>query len=414
MLIGKDCWDTSITYKMETRKIHNRSIYTFHDLAHSPYEMLCATTLKFANKIAFYDDLNKSYSYQTFLSMVDELATYLYFEKKVKKQDHVGLLLHNSIEFCVAFYAIAKLGAVCVPFPSKYRENEVIQLIDKANLSHLLYSEDFEYCSQFEGVFSILKSIDEKNGYGFRHLVYLVGMQAPSDYNLNDKIIIMFTSGTTSQSKGVVLRNYNVMHAVMAYERLLDIKSWDKTIIPIPIYHITGLVALLNLFVFCGGTIYLYRKYDAKQILECIEKHQITFMHGSPTVFSKLLEYKEQYPNMKSLRMLGCGSSYTPVEKQKEFHKWLPHTKFLVIYGMTETSSPALIHANDTPTSIYSKAAGKPIPGVEIKIMEGSKECTTNEVGEIWIRGSVVCEEYYHMKSDAIDEENWLNTGDMG
>ena len=65
----------------------------------------------------------------------------------------------------------------------------------------------------------------------------------------------MFTSGTTSVSKGVVMKNYNVIHATMVYHRLCEITPEDKTIIPVPIYHVTGLIALLGLFVYSGGTV---------------------------------------------------------------------------------------------------------------------------------------------------------------
>ena len=69
----------------------------------------------------------------------------------------------------------------------------------------------------------------------------------PGCSELNDELILMFTSGTTSASKGVILKNYNVNHAVMIYQKLLELGPEDKTIIPVPIYHITGLVALLGL-----------------------------------------------------------------------------------------------------------------------------------------------------------------------
>lgn len=73
---------------------------------------------------------------------------------------------------------------------------------------------------------------------------------------LEDEVILMFTSGTTSTSKGVILKNYNINHAVMIYQRILELGEDDRTIIPVPIYHITGLVALLGLFVYIGGTVY--------------------------------------------------------------------------------------------------------------------------------------------------------------
>ena len=84
----------------------------------------------------------------------------------------------------------------------------------------------------------------------------------------------------------------------MIYQRLCEVTAEDKTIIPVPIYHITGLIALLGLFVYTGGTVYLYRRYDARRVLECILRNNITFMHGSPTVFGMLLDDQSEFPKL--------------------------------------------------------------------------------------------------------------------
>ena len=145
---------------------------------------------------------------------------------------------------------------------------------------------------------------------------------------LEDEVILMFTSGTTSTSKGVILKNYNINHAVMIYQRILELGEDDRTIIPVPIYHITGLVALLGLFVYIGGTVYLHKRYDAYRILSAIQEHEITFLHGSPTVFGLLLELKNKFSKNESIRVLACGSSYMPVETMMKLHQWMPPVSY--------------------------------------------------------------------------------------
>lgn len=417
MIKGSTFWDSLTMKNMKNTTFNKINVLSYVDMPKNLYNSLQETAAKYPEKVAFYDNWERSYTYRAFLEMVDSMAAYLKKTFDVRKKTHVGILLHNSIEFCVSFFAVVKLGAVAIPFPSKYREPEIEQLIHKADLSVLLYSETFEQWIldyKLEKV-GLLKSENEETGYGFRHISFQGLHIDEGAGELEDEVIIMFTSGTTSQSKGVVLCNYNVMNAVVVYNRALGITPEDKTIIPVPIYHITGLVALLGLFVYTGGTVYLYRRYDAKRILACIQDNEITFMHGSPTVYSLMLDYKSLFPRLPSLRMLACGSSYMPKEKMKEIHKWIPNTKFQIVYGMTETSSPALIFPGDAPTSIYAGAAGKPIPGIEFKFLDEQKqELGCNEVGEIWIRGNVVTKGYYKMETDLVSKDNWLNTGDMG
>ena len=414
MIKGQEVWNVHVTKGMEMRTIGNRQVCTFSDMKNNYYEILEETAEKFPDKIGFSDNWNRAYTYGTFIGMVDDFAQWLK-EKGLQRGQHVGMLLHNSIEFCTVFYAICKIGAVVIPFPSKYREHEIQALIEKADIDLLVAAERFtDWVKKYEEQFPIVYSVDEEEGYGFRHLELPKGKRGGSQGKLEDEMILMFTSGTTSVSKGVVMKNYNVIHATMVYHRLCEITPEDKTIIPVPIYHVTGLIALLGLFVYSGGTVYLYRRYEAHRILECIEKNKITFMHGSPTVFGLLMDLKEEYPALPSLRMMLCGSSYMPVEKLKQLHKWLPTTEIRTVFGMTETASPGTLFPTDTALSIYPSSSGRPVPGLELKILDDDgHEVETGTVGTVYIRGANVVEYYYKMESPLFTEDGWLDTGDM-
>lgn len=419
MIRGSTLWDDSIVQNMESTVFNGIQVLSCTGVPDSLYHALKLSADRCPDKILFCDNWERSYTYREFLAMTDQMAWWLKNNLQVTKGKHVGLLLHNSIEFCTAFFAAVKLGAIAVPFPTKYKEAEAAHLIMKADLDVLIFSETFkDWMEPYEKAgIRLLESEREETGFGFRHLLQMgfPGEEGAGEGTLPDEVIIMFTSGTTSQSKGVVLRNYNVMNAVAVYHRILGITAEDKTIIPVPIYHITGLVALLGLFVYAGGTVYLYKRYDAVRILECIRQNRITFMHGAPTVYSLMLEHKEEYPVLTSLRILACGGSYMPTEKLRELHKWLPQAKIQVVYGMTETSSPGVIFPGDAPTSIFAGAAGKPVPGLELKILdEEGKEKGYLETGEVWIRGNVVTGGYYKLDTGLVDAEHWLNTGDMG
>lgn len=416
MIQGKDAWNRRLLEGMGQRTIGHKNCFTFLNMESSFYEILVQTESRYAEKVAFYDDRGQAFTYADFKKMVDYFANYLNTSMGVKKGDHVGILLHTGIEFCVAFYALCKLGAVTVPFPSKFREPEICALVEKSDLYLLISAEDFQdWISSYEsrGI-KIIYSVDEDNGYGFRHLKIDEQIGALPAVGLTDEVIMMFTSGTTSASKGVVLKNYNVVHAVMIYQRICGVTADDKTILPVPIYHVTGLIALLGMFVYIGGTVYLQRRYDPEKILTCVQENEITFMHGSPTVFSILLDYRKQFPSLPSMRTMLCGSSYMPVEKMKEVHRWMPNMQFQTVFGMTETASPGTIFPYDAATSIYSSSAGKPIPGMDLRVVgEKGEELGPNETGIVQVRGANISEYYYHLQSDLFSGE-WLDTGDMG
>ena len=200
----------------------------------------------------------------------------------------------------------------------------------------------------------------------------------------------MFTSGTTSQSKGVIIKNYSIMHAIVSYQRIFQITDRDTTLIPIPIYLVTGLVALLGLTLYAGGTVYLHKFFDAKR-------------------------EKDSFPSLPSLRLLACGSSNMSKEKLTEIHRWLPCAVFHTVYGLTETCSPATIFPGDASTSSYIGSSGLPIPGTCFCILDDSgSQMQTGQVGEIAVRGTVLLDRYYQKGTGELDEDGWLRTGDLG
>ena len=204
------------------------------------------------------------------------------------------------------------------------------------------------------------------------------------------------------------------MNAVTTYQKILNITSDDVSVIPIPIYHVTGMVALLGLFVHCGGTLYLHKIFNARRVLQCVKDHNVTFLHASPTVFSMLLEEKDSFPSLPTLKQFACGSSNMPKEKLAAIHNWLPHSDFHTVYGLTETTSPATIFPGDASTSPYIGSSGLPVPGTVFEIRDDNGHLVKDgEIGEIWIYGNVVLTSYYKLETPSL-KDGWLGTGDLG
>ena len=412
MICGSACWNRALQRGMGPRSFGGRTVTTFDDLPASLYHMLAATAGRAADATAIVDDWHRATSFSALLARVDALAAHL-AGLGVTRGSHVGLLMHADLEFAVALYAISKLGAVCVPIPTKYREPEVLSLMRAAKLSALVTGEEFgEWADAFGGLrVPVVWSRGVAEGYGFAGLT---GADVPAAGGSTDPVIMMFTSGTTSAAKGVVLRNYNVCHAAMVYARLMGTTPEDRCLIPIPIYHVTGLIALLVQFVYVGATTYLHRRFDARRVLEAVRDDEITYLHGSPTSFAELLPLRPEFPELPSVRAMLSGSSYEPLPAMRAFHDWMPTATFQVVYGMTETASPALLFPLDSPTSVYAGATGKPVPGVDAKIVdEDGSEVAPGETGELLLRGACVTEGYYRGVAPGPDAEGWLATGDV-
>lgn len=416
MIVGSRSWNASLQRDMSVKTIDGRKCYTFDDLAPSLYHQLANTASRLPDATAIIDDWGRPTTFARLLRLTDLLAAHLRERLGVARGAHVGLLMHADLEFVVSLYAISKLGAVCVPIPTKYREPEVISLMEAADLDALIAGEEFEKWADRFPVppDAVVWSRGVADGYGFADSLSADAGAVEAAGTLGDPVIMMFTSGTTSAAKGVLLSNLNIVHADMVYARLMGTTPADSTVIPIPIYHVTGLIALLAQFIFVGATTYLHRLFNARRVLECVRDNGITYLHGSPTSFAEFLPLRTEFPELPSVRVLLSGSSYEPITRMREFHAWMPTASFQVVYGMTETASPALLFPWDSPTSIYAGATGKPVPGVDAKIVDDrGAEVATGEIGELAVRGTCVTSGYYKRQTDDFFGDGWLRTGDL-
>lgn len=418
MYRGIELWPKEMTKDMITKQfLGKEAIQTYPNLPKNIYESFVRTAKRLPDKEAVVDHLGKTYTYRDLQKKVEQCALWLWNRQKIHRGSHVALLMYNSIEFCVIFLALNKIGAVVIPLPSKYRQQEIQSLIDKSNVNFIISDEYFKDYFQKYIVLGIEVCLipDGEKGYALDGFVTEeerneIGEQVTEE----DLALLVFTSGTTSQSKGVMLHNFQIMHAIVSYERTLGITEADRAIIPIPIYLITGLVAIFGLLMHVGGTVYLNKFFDGRRVLEDVKKYKITFLHASPTVFSLLLQHREEFLELPSLRMFACGSSNMPPGKIRLLHEWLPTCEFRTIYGLTETTSPATVFPEDANKSSYIGSSGRPIPGLECKIQDHmGRELLDGEQGEIWVRGSNITMSYYRMHSNAF-LNGWLNTGDIG
>lgn len=417
MYNGTELWKKRIPLNMVTKTLSNgRVIETFPDLPENMYLALVNSAEKYPDKYAVIDDLGRKFTYSEFVEEVDQFAACLKYRFGIHKGDHVALMVYSSNEFCTAYLAIVKIGAVAVMLPTKYREPEIRSLVNKADLKCVICDSDFEtwFDSDREKGVTVIsyKPAPEKFAFDmYKDADYPI---EPSEGGYEDHAVMMFTSGTTSESKGVMLTNFNFMHAAAAYKACFSVTDQDSTVLPVPSYMITGLSALFDLIIYSGGTVYLQRIFHADQVLECIRDNKITFIHAAPTVYNLLLEQRDKFPELPSLRCMACGGSRTPKEKIQKIHNWLPNCEFHTVYGMTETTSPGTILPEDAVLSPHMGSNGIPIPGLCYKVVdEEGRELPSGETGEIMVSGACILDCYYKLDTD-LYKDWWLDTGDVG
>lgn len=307
------------------------------------------------------------YSYRQFQDSVQVSLFCLTERFGLKKGDVIVLALGNRPEFCFLFYAAMALGAIVVPLSTKLKSDDSLTLLENVDAKVIFYDADSQpwlgageidetqRVSLSNWQFMI-RNVDSQPD-GFRHRPCLV--------QSDDIAAIIYTSGTTGSPKGAAITHGNFLYAVNAYHQALALNENDSTVLPIPICHITGLSALLCLFIHIGGTIHLHQRFNADEILRTVEQHKITFLHGSPTVFILITQEAERHEksyNYESLKTIACGAGHLNVGIIDRLSALFPHTEIRPIYGLTETTSPASIFPMDVRQSPKIGSSGVPIP----------------------------------------------------
>ena len=207
---GSASWDSHVVENLEKSFLDGQKVDFFIGSPKSLYDCAHESAENNPDKIFLIDETDASY---TFLQTFSDATRYAYFLKKtygIRKGDRIGLLLDTSYTSLAMILAINALGAISVMLPTKYKINEIALLVEKTTPKLIIYGDKFSLLPDFEvpnlKLFKISKGALDLTEEAYKENLSCL------ETNLEDPAIIIFTSGTTSQAKGVILKNYNVIH----------------------------------------------------------------------------------------------------------------------------------------------------------------------------------------------------------
>jgi long-chain acyl-CoA synthetase len=352
-------------------------------------------------------------SYEQFYHRILHVSNYLRDEIKLEQGDRVGLLLKNTVEFCVLTYAILAAGLVVVPLSTKLKTAEIENLV-KNSKARAVFVESEEVQAELNAVLetAVIKADrsvilnQDRNGN--------LELAEPHEH---DTAFIMYTSGTTGNPKGAMISHFNAIHAAMNYEKCYQLNPDDRTIIAVPIFHGTGLMAQLVTFLCLGGSIVLLEVFNTTNFLALCEQEQVTHSICVPTIYNLLLHEPGKENTRLSIRVLGSGGAPMSKELYNRILQWLPGCILLNTYGLTEATSPALM----TPIEMAKDKVGSvgmasPIIDCKIVDLDTNQSLPPRQSGEIWIKGALITKGYWENEEATKNTitEGWLHTGDVG
>jgi long-chain acyl-CoA synthetase len=236
------------------------------------------------------------------------------------------------------------------------------------------------------------------------------------DLTPDDTAVILYTSGTTGNPKGVELTHRNIISNTVAGrgENTEGEQETNVQLAILPLAHAFGLT-VSNVGYLSGTQFIMHPRFDTNAVLSAIERHRVNAFAGVPAMFVALLYTPgaEKY-DTSSLRYCVSGSAPLPLAVLEGFQKKFG-CQILEGYGLSEATTVLTGHNLNMP--VKPGSVGKPITGVELRIVdENDRDVPVGEVGEVIARGPNIMKGYYHMPEATATtlRDGWLHTGDMG
>jgi fatty-acyl-CoA synthase len=409
---------------------------------------------------------DKSWSYQDVETEVEQLAHALQ-ALGVKKGDRVALWLTNSVMLECLLFAVIRIGAVAVPLNTRYRTQDLaftlknsgsVVLISAGksgpvNFDAILLEAlgqvavDAQGQVRSEAVPSLKRVVmmgdsaipgalgwesfrdlgdlprnDSQAWNDQRHQSHqeshILNSHAAMAPEPTDTALIVYTSGTTGNPKGVLL-SHNGMRLCFDRAVAMQLQASDIQLTYLPLFHVYAISYSMIMSFMCGGAQVIMSGFQVDQALELIAKHRVTVVHGFDAHFNDfMLALAKKPSDISSLRFgtLTVGADST-IELAKAAQTKVCPT--LSGYGVTELWGGVTLTPQDANLEQRCAASGYPLPGVELRVInpDTQQSVATGEVGEIQVR-SYSRMIGYHNQPEAteqvFDKDGWYKSGDAG
>lgn len=403
-------------------------------------------------------------TYKKFYEMVRDVSLLLQ-SRGVGPGDKVAIIGENMPHWGVAYFAVTCMGAVAVPVLQEFHVSAVHHILRHSEAQAVFCSKRyFHKVEEFEDdtlhtrfVLDDLSMIAEEGSLKTtyreamaqartwyertREKVMQYFDRGTSDITPDDLAVILYTSGTTGHSKGVMLTHRNIVFDAQSTAEIVNVTEEDTLLSVLPLSHTYECTLGLMLPIIRGASVYYLQKPPTpRTLLPAMQKIRPTYLLLVPLVIEKIYRNRilpkisgnaigrnimkfgagkkklQQIAGKKLMESFGGNVKCIPIGGAflaPEVERFLRNAgvPYAIGYGMTETSP---LVSGSKPQDTRFRAAGKPIPEVEVFIADPDKE--TGE-GEILVRGPNVMSGYYKapkVTEEVLTEDGWLHTGDLG
>jgi O-succinylbenzoic acid--CoA ligase len=336
--------------------------------------------------------------------------------------ERLALYTGNCVEFVIAALAAWRLGAIVVPINTRNSRDELAYMLGQCKAAMLIYEREFAARVPDTDALPDLRHCYATGGTAgphaaFESLLLHAGDTPAAQPGEEDTAVILYTSGTTGHPKGAMLTHLNLVHSVLHFRQAMGLGAQERSLLAVPISHVTGLVAILLPMLHLGGTVVMLREFKAPDFLALAANEHITHTLVVPAIYNLLLRHPDfgNY-DLSSWRVGGFGGAPMPEPTITELAARLPNLTPVNAYGATETTSPTTC----MPLGLQAAnldSVGQVLPCADVRVMDDSGvEVAAGTAGELWIGGPMVVPGYWD-NPEATKREfiaGYWKSGDIG
>ncbi|MEM6729368.1 MAG: malonyl-CoA synthase, partial [Pseudomonadota bacterium] len=353
-------------------------------------------------------------SFEAFLKRAAQLANAL-TASGMAPGDRLAAQIEKSPKALMLYAACARAGIVFLPLNTGYTPQELAYFVENSGAKLLVGDaakrDALERVAQENGA-----AFHTLNGDGSGSLSDLAARQPTAFETVarapDDLAAFLYTSGTTGRSKGAMLSQANLISNAEVLAAYWAFSSADVLLHALPIFHTHGLFVATNIALIAGCPMIFLPRFEAGEVVRLLPR--ATTMMGVPTFYTRLLSEPGFTRDIAAaMRLFISGSAPLLEETHRAFEARTGH-RILERYGMTETNMNT---SNPYVGERRAGTVGFPLPGVELRIMEGEEEVAPGEIGVIEVRGPNVFQGYWQMPEktkDELREDGFFITGDLG
>ncbi|CAH2036719.1 unnamed protein product [Thlaspi arvense] len=375
----------------------------------------------------------KRISFSDLWRAVDRVADCLYHDMGIRRGDVVLILSPNSISIPVVYLSVMSLGAVVTTVNPLNTAHEISRQIADSNPKLAFTTPDLAPKLAASADISVVLTEDEdgQERVGSTLGVRVVGSvsemmeKEPSGRRVRDRVdqdetaMLLYSSGTTGRSKGVISSHGNLIAHVARF--IVEPLEPNQTFLcTVPMFHTYGLLNYALATVALGSTVVILRKFDLHEMMAAVEKYRATSLVLVPPILVAMINgsdlIKAKY-DLTSLKTIRSGGAPLSKEVTERFLEKYPTVDIFQGYALTESNSSGASTDSVEESRNYG-TVGLLSSGVEARIVDPDtgRAMGVKETGELWLKGPAITKGYFRNEEatkETINPDGWLKTGDL-